>query len=1341
VHKVQADKQMMWRFVKDNLRLSWKPNVIAAFSAALVTTWLSAFTIVVKLPLRFCLLLGVLHFVLSYLFLDFLWTPLTWFRKRFLRPLPDMALTICLSIILTTTFCLVFPYDLTSVVFKKIILNQWRMAGVVIGFHLLCAFVFIRSLRHLRLSSFRYAQNGRNKPAGEAPFRPRLLVGAFGFIIGLYFVVTFEWWMVNLQKTSAPHKSVTHPILVDKISVLLRADSTNFLKLPKFFQPYKALLQIEESQKPEDHAFQEWVGRLLPAISITLGGAFLLFLIGIVPLRLMSFVLPSAQHGEAAYCQRLINTPAYAGQFYRAILAENPLFSITSLVVLIFLIAMPLLAVLGGQPALLTGMVGADQILFIFALLAAWLSPIVYAGVYVDRTYGVYFNNKLSDLILGVRDHVVILGFGDLGQRVVNRELRKLNRRTHGQSLHRRFMIRRKRTSSGLIPDQRRKNKRIRKAWFEKVVSPELNIEMLCPHFIIVDRNSDNFFFATTNDSLGTYGVVAPLHQSRFSRERDASEPRLRILVPIVQGDATEPFTLSRVNLERASLLISTVSQEERIREIFTRAAEAGLRSIICVSRSDQMINLTYKATRHPITLVYPKQNSGLALGHRLIAATLKVRPQLHAGQPAPRIMVVGLNKSNHFMLETLWHNWPVTDASQKAEIFADMLRFVITADDSRYTMPQPEHPTSTAAVATESDFNSSPVEKNLVTPLSTSSYFNRVWRSNYITGFRHYQPAGSARPLYFAVPTCVMQSDEAGVLERCLEEFRPDILVINDDNVDKSIMLLVRAINGLERLKYEHPNLRLPLILMSAALGDEAEQKDIGDSFRLYEALTQLYRDSRAPVHPRHAYFRPQSPRRLVGDSVHDGLADAEEIISGIRDNWELADEIGSGERFQLRSPDAAAATRGEVFELNTCLPNAPGALARLAARLAGLEFSRTGDEPVEKFFVHSPVPGVGAPAKIARPSFQYLRHSKLEVPGRGFCLSGYADLQEEALEEIARESFGELDAIAARVYATDGRNYLDPQQADPQNEALPAPRLITLATGKASQSLHTQTFVDVMMGGQDGNATGEAFCPGMTICPIASYQHYIVATNGREIEAWQRHKENRPLRDAPNYGCARIVVPRTNPNAFPRYARIFCCCHAKRNDPGLIAVALNILSFQRFAKLYRRPARERNLANDWIVNVEYFKDVSCQNRLFSLNRLFGVRRYTRDLLRENGWTMDDYENRLRTILPISLLQIMPAGSPEDARRWFDYAVALYRYLVLIAPPQREFCFQWWDQNERHQEKQSLDPAAEEYPIAIQINNRKQRREENCCEFCGVEDPDMAFGCAQIRPWMEEDR
>jgi voltage-gated potassium channel Kch len=929
------------------------------------------------------------------------------------------------------------------------------MESVIIGIHLLFGFVFIKNLRQLSLPAlvraFRQNLSRRRplQPVAEQHVRPAWLVGSFSFVFGLYFVVLFEWWMVNLNVTALSEKDVHEQVPAKKIIALVRPDSANFLHLPKLFQPYK-WIRLPDSAAADEPGLaesstpmQKWAATLLPGISITLSGAFMLFLGSIVPLCLMSFVLPSVQHDEAAHLQRLANAPAYAGQFYLAIIAQNPLFSITSLVVLIFLIIMPLIVQLSNKPALLNEMIGTDQILFIFTLLAAWISPLVYAGVHVDRTFSSYFNIKLSNLILGVRGHAVVLGFGDLGQRVVNRELMKLENRY------------RKAEGFGRILSALQSSQGPDDEWLEKVVSPDLNVEHICANFIIVDRNTDNFLFAASNEVLGVFGVVGALEKSAALQERPA---RPRVLVPIVQGDATEPFTLSRVNLERASFLISTVSQDERIREIFSRAVEARLRSIICVSRSNHMINLPHKAPGHPIALVYPKQNSGVTLGQRLIAATLKVQSTLPREQPAPRIILVGMNKSSHFMLDMFWHSLANLHDFQKAEYFRENLRFVVTSNAEIYTEPRED---LTAAEAT------APAAKKLGSSFSSrNTCFTRQWRSSFITGFRYFQTAGPEHPLYFTVPACVMLADEASKLERCYAEFQPDIVVINEDDVENSRMLLLRSVNSLERLKYEKgAAFRLPLILMGASRGDEIERKDIGDVFQFYEALNRLYQEeTRGPGYPRNAYYRRQiPPRRLIGDSVQDALADTEEIISGIRDNWAQRSQKPSS------GPAEADASLDNAFELNTCLVDTADSLARLTARLAGLEFSHLANEPIENFF---PNRSDGKPALILRPSFQYIRHLKLDVEGRGFCLTGFADLQANTKEEIFRELGGEEEAIVARVFAKDTHNYMSREHDD---EYLPAPRLLKLTAVNTGRDLDTQTFFDVMMGAPSHDAAYE--------------------------------------------------------------------------------------------------------------------------------------------------------------------------------------------------------------------------------------------------------------------------
>ncbi|MDZ7344488.1 MAG: hypothetical protein ONA90_08230, partial [candidate division KSB1 bacterium] len=775
----------MWRAVKENIRLSGKVILLAALAPALVTTLLSGLTITANLRFGAHLTLGLLHFVFAYLFIATLWMPLTWLRKKFFHSQHAWSWAALLSLPITLALCLIVPYNLIIGFFSA--LEEWLVEAAIIGFHLSCVFIFILSLGKVERPYVVWLRKGTSWPAanrpraeekieaGEVPFRPRLLLGAVSFIIGLYFVLIFESWMVNLNLTVSRDESIRSRLVCETIKNLIALDSANFKSLPKFFQPYQSIQPLQELKKPRQHRDQfqprigqhdielveqyvserslmrpavlsQWpemppdslseaasrrmktvFGSLLPVISMTLAGAFLLFFGGIVPLRLMGFVLPAVWYNENEYRKRLLNTVIYTKQFYLALLVQNPLFSIAGLLVW-FLVTVPLLVFIGGQLELLTAMIGPDQILFTFAALAAWLNPVVYAGVYVDRTFGLYFNTRLANLILGVRGHVVVFGFGDLGHRVIDREMLKLDRRR----------IRRK------------------VARFEQIVSPELDVEELCSHFIIVDRDTNNFLFAATSDALGNYGVVAAM-----KKPLSAPEPprkRRRVLVPIVQGDATEPFTLSRVNLQRASFLISTISQEERIHEVFDRAAETGLRSIICVSRSDQIVNLTYKASRHPITFVYPKQDSGMALGQRLISAVLKVEPNLPPEQIAPRIMVVGLNKSNYFMLQTLWYYWPVADLVRRAEIFSTMLRFVITGEAHAHTTP---HPSSLKAANEEAAVAMKPhtdqpqfpaYQRTATEGFASRSYFTHLWHTSFVLGFRHYQAPQTMRPLSLPV-------------------------------------------------------------------------------------------------------------------------------------------------------------------------------------------------------------------------------------------------------------------------------------------------------------------------------------------------------------------------------------------------------------------------------------------------------------------------------------------------------------------------------------------------------------------------------------------------------------
>jgi len=1296
------------------------------------------------------------HTLLSSLFLLLLWWPLMKCREAWIRSRDTMRVALVFAILLTPIITILFPREPLIQFMSLTVQGKIIFWFSLIGINLFCGVVFFSTF-----GSFIWRKSENKKTTGRPqrnyderlfyPYtRPGSFFGAISFFIGLYFVCIIEFWSVNVLYSISYQHVFKHGAVPENF-IFYRVDHggniwSNEEFLPdidwmKFLQPYdhppllfgktvgdslKGLqypalhgiveharsgvkpITIHQSQPvaatltaasadvqppsivllPNNPSPSDKISLLFPLFSVVLAGAFALFFGAVIPLRVLAFVLPPVWHNAGTYNKRLQFTLVYRKQFYLAVLAANPLLAITGSIAMLFLIIMPIYLVVAHQVASLKELVSPDVLIFIVTLVAAWISPIAVAGVYVDRTFGTYFNTKLSNLILSMRDHVVFLGYGDLGRRIVDRQLRLMERNE-------------------------------RNNWYESVVSPDLHVEKLCTGLIIVERNSDYFLFSATNDFLGVYGVVAAgerphrsdafvlMNTSQLSRR----PPLKHTLVPVVSGNATEPYTLSRVNLERAHFLISMVSEDEHIYDVFKRTTQVGLQAVICVSRSDQINYITYKAVPYPVWLVYPKENQGAAIGQRLFAAVLKCHSHLSKSRKFPYILVIGSNKSSHFMLEHLWGQYPVVPEHKKARLFEESIRFISTISPKQLTKP----------------YKPRKEEKKTV--------FDQLLSSSFVSTARHHVPATSPHPEVTAdIRTCVLPDDPSMVLNLCLTEFMPDIVVINDDSAEKSRMLLLQAMTALERIKHGNANFELPLLLLGSARGEDEEKQVLGDAMQYYNGLSKLYEDPALPGYPRPSRFRRRpEPRRLMGDRINDSVADTEEVITGIYDMISHCD-------------------RGETFELNTCIPNSAGILAVLVARLAGLNLTGGLDKATIQNFKDNGFD------RILRPNFQYLRHIRFPMSdGLNFSFTGFAELQDDELQELNDEAQAlNSNTIAMRAFVRDNRNYL----AKPPAAGDPVPELLKRVAGKDGNILTVPQFIDALHGSdfvKGASASmqrSEKMCPAMDICPIASYQKYILATNGDQIhQFWQdlsagKHNVSE-IKGAPNYHCADMPlsskVLSKKRKGLPSFARLFCCCHSDKDEPGLLAIAMNTLVFRRVKELRDREQREDNIENDWVANFFYFKDIACDNRAFSLNCLFGSRRYTSEVLKDYGNDFDKYENAMKSLEPIRLIQILPVGDEEVARQWFAYAVVLFNYLNRFAAENEEksrsaikYTFSWWDQYEKRHDGTTLPKGSDSFPIAIQIQYARDKKNDTdvllgkSCEYCECQEP--MEGCARIR-------
>ncbi|MCI0696544.1 hypothetical protein L0337_31650, partial [candidate division KSB1 bacterium] len=238
--------------------------------------------------------------------------------------------------------------------------------------------------------------------------------------------------------------------------------------------------------------------------------------------------------------------------------------------------------------------------------------------------------------------------------------------------------------------------------------------------------------------------------------------------------------------------------------------------------------------------------------------------------------------------------------------------------------------------------------------------------------------------------------------------------------------------------------------------------------------------------------------------------------------------------------------------------------------------------------------------------------------------------------------------------------------------------------------------------------------------------------------------------IKGAPNYHCADMPlsskVLSKKKKDLPSFARLFCCCHSDKDEPGLLAIAMNTLVFRRVEGVRDRVQREANIKNDWVANFFYFKDIACDNRAFSLNRLFGSRRFTSEVLKDYGGKFDGYEKAMQSLQPIRLIQILPVGDDKVARQWFAYAVVLFNYLNRFAAEGKEkarlankYTFTWWDEHDQLQNGTVLPKGGKSYPIAIQIQYANGKKSDTdvllgkACSFCECKEP--LEGCARIRP------
>lgn len=1176
--------------------------------------------------------------------------------------------------------------------------------------------------------------------------------------------------------------------LQDSDAVALSADSLVVLVSKSSRQ--KLLAQLAQGEGATEKARQKHRMIELAWLCCGMLSGLAFFLLSCLPNRLMHATLIPVTFHERDMRGVIFKSYRYLAHFARAMLLKNPLLMLGGLLITIIFMITPALLTGAARWYHLSLISQADEIILALAVFLSWFIPLALAVVTPDDTFGEYFNNRLADHLMMIQGHLVFIGHGDLGKRVLDREINrfealaqrpalKLSAKIPHALLQARLALQiryyearssvlavgLKRPLAAYLSDPQPKSWRIRKLQpvlrkldriqmkydknrrrnykkaFIEIVTPDLRLEKMCSRAVVIERNLKDVVYSSTHTLLGDYGVVGSCRKDFKSKDARGNtiHPEKRLLVPILRGEAREPFISSRVNLERASLVISMVPDEESVQAVFERANKANVSSIICISRSDQISYLTYRSRHRPIVLVYPKENQGITLGERLWAAMQKVRAVRNLEKEQwPKVLVVGNNKANHYMLERLWAYLP-GDHAQRCRLLQENFAFIVTE-----AQVDQAHP--------------------ILKDADTPSGFDQSYPAAYVTSARLPYPAADfLEAAFIQAQARAVNTADIGALEACLKERKPDILMINHEDVEKSLLMLSRCARALERIKTSRPAaFRLPLLLLAAARGDDWERRSLGDASRYYDSICKLHREDLATdlSYPEHAHY-DHLLNEQIGESIIDALADVEEIIAGARTTLQDPLKPPPSPK-EVGFPEAP--TKPKFIEVNGCLPNRAGALASYLAELSGVSFQPESAEQAQRYWQNilkeSPAQDGARAEEISAyfPSFQYLRDITLDPEREGFALSGYATLTPLA---ALSESLASKPRLVARVFANDGRRYaereldpdlaaflVEPKLVDDKLQKLEeplapgVPQVLARVTNRAAdEPTKVGDFHKVLLDQQADDTLGHNACPGMSICRIAAFQDYVVASNNLRLHRLQQKEPEAPeqrLWHARNYACCAEALREPAGKEAPteaHAARIFCCCNGK-DQPGMIAMVLNTLLFRSG---FKRELATGNEETDWVINIDYFKGISCQNASFSLNRLFGF-------FEKKPEAFEPLQE-----VPFQLLRVLPIGSLESARGWYYYVRALHRFLNRAAEKSEgeasaaapRFDFYWID--EKRRQRQQADPPTFEaqrsnFPVALVLklkraDDKTAQEKEKLCELCRVQPRE--YDCRKQRVWV----
>ncbi|MBN2054265.1 hypothetical protein JW905_05050 [bacterium] len=312
------------------------------------------------------------------------------------------------------------------------------------------------------------------------------------------------------------------------------------------------------------------------------------------------------------------------------------------------------------------------------ASLLVWVAPFIYGVLNIEKMLEEELQRSLTERVRRMSDHVIVLGYGNLGKKIVRQIIPKDDKKK--EKKHRQFL------SVGLTDVH---------PTIITLITSKTRIIEVHNTLVVVDRSHTRFQYYYQDSFFGGIGLL-PIdddgdtethdHHDEVATTVTRTEKTPRYCIGIC-GQIEDNALLGRINIASAALTIDAISGDFANELIVTNAHRYGNPTIVCLT-STLYLTAFYQPSMHKtdypglfpagpgtgdeklstrLFFLSPALARGRAMGLRIFAAYKAIHDNLDKYkkkhfrelETRPNILIIGSGMDIHFAVEAIWGALP----------------------------------------------------------------------------------------------------------------------------------------------------------------------------------------------------------------------------------------------------------------------------------------------------------------------------------------------------------------------------------------------------------------------------------------------------------------------------------------------------------------------------------------------------------------------------------------------------------------------------------------------------------------------------------------------------------